>query len=428
LWHDGPEDFLGGPAVGTLEKIGVGFSGQERQDTLRKGNEKIKLDGKERVILPGPASYGNPSITHDGSRVVFSDVPAGKVYVVGWDAKNKRFLVNGFGLCTWFDSDTGIEWVYAGAAEFNYPVNRYQLDNPQVKESVWNKVVSCSNGFQVSADGTRTGSEFPHPNAGVATLPNGSWQHYGNGCEGCIAPDNSYRFFHMGESAGHSGVMMYDGGGINKRMVPFIDYPGMGYRVGEVPFTVKMSAPSDGDWEWGYGDETKETAPAGRHTYRKAGRYTITARQGDTAGDGLDGKIIGDVEQVTEGDRTCIRVKGRGSHVKAEPDRRLNFSKSCTLEAWVRPKTTQGLSGSAGIIMDKSRGGAPGGFRLDIHNGISAKGMYGSEVAWPRASYKYPADSWTHIAAVYDANSMRKVYIAGKLRAELKRGVLVVIK
>jgi len=306
-------------------------------------------DGKKRVILPGPASYANPSITPDGSRIVFSDVPSRKVYVVDWNGKNKKAIADGFALCTWVDVKTGIQWVYAGEAEFHSPIYRYQLDNPEVKELVWSKVCSCSNGFQVSADGSHTGSEFPHPNAGVATLPNGSWQQYGRGCEGCIAPDNSYRFFHMGESAGHSGVMMYDRGGINKRMVAFNNYPGrgrqdswnprwstdvrfltvsspnsgsmqevylgefdenftrvvrwvqisnrpgqdlcshawldpgLGFRAGEVPLTVEIPTPPEGgEWEWDYGDGAKESAPAGRHTYRKAGQYRVTARRGDT--------------------------------------------------------------------------------------------------------------------------------------------------
>ena len=312
------------------------------------------LEGKRRVILPGPASYGNPSITPDGSRVVFADVSNGKTYVVNWDGTNKKAIFDGFALCTWVDTRTGIQWVYGGKAEFQSPIHRYQLDNPEVKELVWSKVCSCSNGLQISADGTRMGSEFPHPNAGVAILPDGPWEHYGSGCEGCLAPDNSYRFFHMGESAGHSGVMMYDAGGINKRMVPFDNYPGrgrqdswnprwstdvrfltvsspnageaqevylgefdenftrvprwiqisdlpgqdvcshawidpgLGYRASEVPFTIEIPAPlGGGEWEWDYGDGTKEKAGAGRHTYAKAGRYNVTARRGKTLVKGL---------------------------------------------------------------------------------------------------------------------------------------------
>jgi len=307
-------------------------------------------EGKSRVILPGPASYGNPSITPDGTRVVFTDVPTLKIYVVDWDGKNKKPFADGFALCTWVDPNAGTQWVYAGEAEFHSPIHRYQLDNPEVKELVWSKVCSCSNGWQVSADGTRMGSEFPHPNAGVGILPEGPWHHYGQGCEGCMAPDNSYRFFHMGESAGHSGVMMYDAGGINKRMVPFVDLPGgrprqdswnprwttdvrfltlsspnagpkqelylgefdegftrvlrwiriterpgqdlcshawidpgLGFRAGEVPLTVQFAAPTGGaQWEWDYGDGTKEAAPIARHTYKKAGQYTVAAKLGDT--------------------------------------------------------------------------------------------------------------------------------------------------
>ncbi|NQT18867.1 MAG: hypothetical protein HQ592_04120, partial [Planctomycetes bacterium] len=79
----------------------------------------------------------------------------------------------------------------------------------------------------VSADGTHAGSEFPWPNAGVAMLPDVSWKQYGNGCNGCMAPDNSYRYFHMGGTTGHQGVMMYDAGGANKREVWFKNILGM---------------------------------------------------------------------------------------------------------------------------------------------------------------------------------------------------------
>ena len=181
-----------------------------------------------RRLLPGPASYGNPSITPDGRRVVFTDVPELKIYSVDWKGGQKKLLTEGFALCAWKDPKTRKIWVYAGQAEFNAPIFRFQLDEPSVREVVWEKPASCTNGFGVSADGTRAGSMFPWPSAGVAILPNVSWSQYGHGCEGCLAPDNSYRFFHMGEAAGHSGVMMYDAGGSGKRVIRFNNFPNRG--------------------------------------------------------------------------------------------------------------------------------------------------------------------------------------------------------
>ena len=194
-------------------------------------------DGAERVILPGPASYGNPSITPDGERVVFSDMANTQICIVDFPApkdgkgpktrKAKR-LVAGFALCVWTDPKTGLQWIYAGQSEFRSPIFRFRIDKPQVSEVVWDSVCSLTSGAGVSADGTRLGSMFPHPRAGVAVLPNGGSKRYGSGCEGSLAPDNSYRFFHMGEGAGHSGVMMYDAGGAKKRLVRFNNFPGRG--------------------------------------------------------------------------------------------------------------------------------------------------------------------------------------------------------
>jgi hypothetical protein len=183
--------------------------------------------GNEHVILSGPASYGNPSITPDGSRVVYTDVSENNtVYVVDWDGKNKKKLRPGFALCPWADPDTGIQWVYAAKAEFHSPISRFQLDDPEVVETVWSKACGPSSGFQVSADGTRAGSVRNHPNVGTIYFDEGRHASHGWGCEAGFAPDNSYRFFHMGEWVEHGGVNMYDAGGANKRTIHFGKPPG----------------------------------------------------------------------------------------------------------------------------------------------------------------------------------------------------------
>lgn len=311
-------------------------------------------DGKERVILPGPASYGNPSVMPDGERVIFTN-GSRQICIVDWPApggkgpgKGKaRVLTAGFALCGWVDPKTGVQWIYAGQGEFHAPIFRFRVDKPDVREVVWKSACSCTSGAQVSADGTRLGSMFPHPRAGVAILPNGGSKGYGGGCEGSLASDNSYRFMHMGEWAGHSGVVMYDAGGANKRTVAFTNFPGRGRQdswnprwasdsqfltvsspnagarqevylgefnakftgvkrwiqistragqdlcshawidpglgryYGEAPLTVAIPAElTPGQWEWDYGDGTKERSDSGKHTYKKDGAYPIVARKG----------------------------------------------------------------------------------------------------------------------------------------------------
>lgn len=51
---------------------------------------------------------------------------------------------------------------------------------------------------------------------------------------------------------------------------------------GEAPFTVELGKDRlEGSWEWDFGDGTKASAPLGKHTYEKAGNYTVVTRQND---------------------------------------------------------------------------------------------------------------------------------------------------
>ena len=302
-------------------------------------------DGKTRTLLPGPTIYACPWITPSGKQIVYTG-EGDAVFAVGWDGKGKRQIASGVAYCVWADPKDKTEWVFVANRGYGDEVYRHRLDKPSVRKLVWRGPTSIR--FRVSADGTRAGGEFSWPKAGVANLTNGTWKRYGSGCNSMIAPDNSYRFFHMGESAGHHGVMMYDPGGTGKRVVRFrgmpganprdaswipkwssdvrfltinapsngkraevylgqfdrkftrvdkwvritnqpgqdayayawID-PGLGQYFGEAPLTVAIPASlTPGRWQWDYGDGTKQTAPAGKHTYKKLGAYTIVARQG----------------------------------------------------------------------------------------------------------------------------------------------------
>jgi hypothetical protein len=153
-------------------------------------------DGKgERVILGERGSYVKPMLIDGGKRIVFSahpkdskDLADVKTVVVNWDGTGRRELANGFALAVWQEPGSGRDWVYLGTdnstkapGDFR-TVSRFAVDNPGVRELVWNKAPVGGDTFQVSADGKTAGGLFPWPKAGVAELPNGPLRILGEGC------------------------------------------------------------------------------------------------------------------------------------------------------------------------------------------------------------------------------------------------------
>jgi hypothetical protein len=187
-----------------------------------------------RVILPAVSSCVKPLITPNGQQIVFSNRTADKVYVVKWDGSQLKSLVSGYAADVWQDPASHKEWVYVrvGSGLRKNAIVRYRMDDPSVSELVWDKTPvgqDAVSWFQVSRDGTHAGSAFPWPKCGVAILPNRSWKLLGLGCWTSLAPDNSYRFFHFDGT--HKEIVMYDGDGSNKRILPLSNAPGVDNRM-----------------------------------------------------------------------------------------------------------------------------------------------------------------------------------------------------
>ncbi|MCJ8331428.1 MAG: PKD domain-containing protein [Lentisphaeria bacterium] len=295
----------------------------------------------EKIIelLPGPKGYSNPRIMPNGKTIIY--MSGGTIYAIDWDGKNKRNIGSGFNYCNWVDPKTKIEWVYYARGEFSSPISRVQVDNPSKVEVVWKEKAQGSSAFQVSADGTRAGCLKAHPAGGVIFLKENKHEIYGSGCENGLAPDNSYRFFHMGGSVAHGGIMLYDAGGKNGRALRFgfgeswnpnwsthsqfmtvsnpnsgksqdvflfkfnkdftgfdgkvrissapgqdlnshawIEQAGLGDFMGEAPYKISFPNPGKGTWEWDFGDKKTGKGGAVSHTYKKPGDYSVTATQG----------------------------------------------------------------------------------------------------------------------------------------------------
>jgi hypothetical protein len=149
------------------------------------------------------------------------------VWIAGWDGRGAKKLVDGFGLCVWNDPATGKEWLYFSDKAYGVRIDRCPIDSTAHRELVWNRS-AVSIRFRVSADGKYGGGEFPWSKAGVVSLPNGTFSEYGSGCNSMIAPDNSYRFYHM--LGTHREITMYDSGGTNSRNINLGSAPGVGSR------------------------------------------------------------------------------------------------------------------------------------------------------------------------------------------------------
>ena len=189
-------------------------------------------DGRgERAILSKPSSYARPMLTPRGNRIIFSDRNEKKVYIVNWDGSGLKTLVSGYALGVWGNPDTGTEWVYVGTKVTNanstayHTICRYQIDQPETSELVWDKTLLDSDNLQLSRDGTRSCGVFPWPDCGIAELPNIAWKKYGNGCWPSLAPDNSYRFWIF--DGAHRNITLFDGEPEARRQIRINNAPGI---------------------------------------------------------------------------------------------------------------------------------------------------------------------------------------------------------
>jgi hypothetical protein len=185
----------------------------------------------ERAILSKRQSYVKPLITPSGTRVIFSTRPqdGSEVFIVNWDGSNLKKLGAGFALTVWqnpLDKGNG-EWVYVGTGGKSYDfatVTRFPVDDPSKSEVVWNKTLVSGDTFQVSEDGRFAGGLFPWPNAGIAELPNKSWEKMGDGCWTAMTTSRGPMFWYFDGS--HRILTLVDSRTKKRWTVPINQAPG----------------------------------------------------------------------------------------------------------------------------------------------------------------------------------------------------------
>ncbi len=118
---------------------------------------------------------------------------------------------------------------------------------------------------------------------------------------------------------------------------------------------------------------------------------------------------------VREGDRGFVRIGDRG-YLQVAPDPRLDMTQQCTIEAWIR--------NANGILVNRQQIWM-WGFTFKVTPdglGSDALRVGGLDLS---GAYAFPKDTWTHVAAVFDANGHWLLYADGKLVGEKKPDVLV---
>ena len=188
----------------------------------------------ERVILRERRSYVKPLITRTGDRIVFSSRPdpgPPEIFVVNWDGSGLTRLAAGFALAVWQDPADLRQWVYVGtdngSEKYDFAtVSRIRLDDPGVRELVWNKTTVSSDTFQVSADGRTAAGLFPWPDVGLAQLPNTSWRKLGEGCWTSLTDAGGRLFWYF--DGAHKNLTLIDLAADRRWVVPINTVPGFG--------------------------------------------------------------------------------------------------------------------------------------------------------------------------------------------------------
>ena len=169
----------------------------------RPGGFSIMLldtsEGRERVLAT-QSHCRVPFITPSGNRVIVDDMEAGaaakkRIYVMDMNGKNRKVLGPAYCAMGVAEDPPGTEWAYYADAQSDANPRgrlwRVQIDNPTVREMVWDKTSICWQ-WAFTRDGKVAAGALPWPGAHIANLPNGSYQQiHDSGCMVALAPSGT---------------------------------------------------------------------------------------------------------------------------------------------------------------------------------------------------------------------------------------------
>jgi hypothetical protein len=165
-----------------------------------------------RPVIAKEGNYTRPIITSDGDTILYTRKS------VTWDAQDTRHystvvmrtdwkgsapveISDGYAVDAWRDQATRIEWVYAVRDIMPSPLIaleakkliRFQLENPEEEQLVWDQTRVSPDNIQFSRDGKRASGQFPWPNTGQFIFEGkNDFKKLLTGCWPSMAPDNSY--------------------------------------------------------------------------------------------------------------------------------------------------------------------------------------------------------------------------------------------
>ncbi len=175
-----------------------------------------------RYLDSSIGSHCYPRFTRkDGSQVVWADDVNKCAWIsdfAGTTPKRKLIASDDYSTAACqYDPATGKEYVYViGSTKktlYRIEFNANYTLNISTKISIYSGSEIPQGALSVSADGKYIGGEMPWPNTEIFDVENNQhlarrWPSGAFGCQPNLAPDNSYRFFHLHDD--HMIVSMWD--------------------------------------------------------------------------------------------------------------------------------------------------------------------------------------------------------------------------
>jgi hypothetical protein len=205
---------------------GAEFGFAERYTTVHCLMKFDTKTGKEDTVCYANAdslksNVTRPTISHDGQKIMFTNVVDSSVWIINWDGSDKHRIAHGVAGCLWYDTASGKEYaLYAKNANLEClaPVWRVNINDTTDTKEVLPKSVIASTPNQVinpiwlgvSKDGKSMVCGIGWPQIAMYSLETLKPVNGAGGCWPSVPYDNSNRLVVFVLS--HDGFNVYPAG------------------------------------------------------------------------------------------------------------------------------------------------------------------------------------------------------------------------